>query len=94
MWELDHKDVWVLKNWCFEIVVLKKTFESPLDSKEVKLVNLKWSQPWKLIGSTDAKAESPKLWLPDAKSWLFGKDPDAGKDWGQEEKWATENEIN
>jgi len=94
MWELDHKDVWVLKNWCFEIVVLKKTFESPLDSKEVKLVNLKWSQPWKLIGRTDAKAEAPILWLPDAKSWLFGKDPDAGKDWGQEEKWATENEIN
>ena len=94
MWELDHKDVWVLKNWCFEIVVLKKTFESLLDSKEVKLVNLKWSQSWKLIGRTDAEAEAPVPWLPDARSWLFGKDPDAEKDWRQEEKWATENEIN
>ena len=82
MWELDHKEGWVLKNWCFQIVVLKKTLESPLDCKEIKPVHPKGNQSWIFVGKTDAKAEAPILWLPDAKSWLSGKDPDAGKDWG------------
>ena len=77
MWELDHKEGWVPKNWCFQPVVLEKTLESPLDSK-VKPVNLKGNEPWIFIGRTDA--EAPILWPPDAKSWLTGKDPDAGKD--------------
>ena len=75
MWELDHKESWALKNWCFGIVVPEKTLESPLDSTETKLVNPKGNQPWILIGRTDAKAEALILWLPDAKSWLTGKDP-------------------
>ena len=83
MWELDHNNGWVLKNWCFQIVVLEKTLERPLDSKEIKLVNPKGNQLWIFIGKTDAKAEVPKLWPPDAKSWLTGKDPDAGKYWRQ-----------
>ena len=91
MWELDHKEGWVLKNWCFQIVVLEKTLESPLDSKEIKPVNPKRNQPWIFIGRTDA--EAPVLWPPDVKSWFIGKDPDAGKDWGQEEKGATEVEM-
>ena len=74
-------------------MVLKKTLQSPLDSKEIKLVSPKGNQPWIFIGRTDAEAEAPKLWLPDAKNWLTGKDPDAGKDWRQEEKGATEDEM-
>ena len=77
----------VLKNWCFWTVVLEKTLESPLDSKEIKPVNPKWNQPWIVIGRTDAEAEAPILWPHDMKSWLIGKDPDAGKDWGQEKGW-------
>ena len=89
MWELDHKEGWVPKNWCFWTVVLEKTLESPLDSKEIKPVNLKGSQPW--TGRTNDDA--PILWLPDVKSWLVGKDPDAGKDWRREEKRAAEDEM-
>ena len=81
MWELDHKGGWMLKNWCFQNVVLEKTLESPLDSKEIKLVNSKGNQSWIFIGRTNAYAEAPILWPPDAKSWLIRKDPDAGKDW-------------
>ena len=88
MWELDHKEGWVLKNWCFLTVVLEKTLESPLDRKETKPVNTKGNQPWIFIGRTDAEAKAPIPWPPDAKSWLIGKDPDAGKDGRQEErKW-------
>ena len=86
MWELGHKEGWVPKNWCFWTVVLEKTLMSPLDFKEVKPVNPKGNQSWIYIGGTDAEAEAPKLWPPDGKSWLVGKDPDAGKDWGHEEK--------
>ena len=93
MWELDHKEGWAQKNWCFQIVVLKKTLESPLDCKEIKPVNSKGNQSWIFIGKTDAKAETPILWPPDAKNWLIGKDPDAGKDWGREEKGPTEDEM-
>ena len=93
MWELNHKEGWLLKNWCFWIVVLEKTFETILDWKEIKLVNLKGNQPWIFIGRTDAEDEAPVLWPPDANSWLFGKDPGAGKDWGLEEKGATENDM-
>ena len=93
MWELDHKEGWTPKNWCFWTVVLEKTLESPLDCKEVKSVNLKGSQPWILIGRTDAEAEAPLLWPPDAKSQLTGKDPDSGKDWELKEKGATEDEM-
>ena len=82
MWELDHKESWAPKNWCFQTVVLKKTLESPLDSKEIKPVNPKGTQSWIFIEKTDA--ETPILWPPDVKSWLTGKDPDAGKDWGQD----------
>ena len=93
MWELDHKEGWVLKNWCFEIVVLEKTLETSLDSKEIKPVIPKGNQPWILIGGTDAEAEAPILWPPDVKKWLTGKDPDARKDWRWEEKGATEDET-
>ena len=93
MWALDHKEGWVSKNWCFWTVVLKKTLESPLDCKEIKPVNPKGNQPWIFIGRTDAEAEAPILWPLKAKSWLIGKDPDSGKDWGQEEKGATEDEV-
>ena len=93
MWELDHKEGWALKNWCFRIVVLDKTPESPLESKEIKPVNPKGNQPWIFIGKTDAKVETPILWPPDAKNWLMGKDPDAGKDWRQEKKGATQGEM-
>ena len=82
-----------MKNWCFWTVVLEKTLESPLDSKEIKPVNPKGNQPWVLIGRTDAKAEAPILWPPDVKNWLIGKDPDAGEDWGKEAKWVTEKEM-
>ena len=91
MWELDHKEDWAPKNWCFLIV--QKTLESPLDRKEIKPVNPKENQPWIFIGRTDAEAEAPILWLADVKSWLIGKDPNAGKDWGQEEKGVTEDEM-
>jgi len=91
MWELDHKKVWVLENWCFQTVVLGKTLESPLDSKELKLVNPRGKQPWIFIGRTDVEAEAPVPWPPDAKNGLIGKDSDAGKDWGQEGKGATEH---
>ena len=86
LWELDHKEGWALKNWCFRTVVLEKTLESPFDSKEIKPVNCKGNQSWIFIGRTDAEAEAPILWPPDAKNQLIGKDPDAGKDWGYEEK--------
>ena len=93
MWEVDHKESWVLKNWCFWIVVLEKTLESPLDSKEIQPVHPKENQSWIIIGRTDVEAEAPILWPPDAKSWLIWKDPDAGRDWGQEEKGMTEDEM-
>ena len=93
MWELDHKEGWVLKNWGFQIVVLVKTLESPLDSKKIKPVNPKGNQPWIFIGRTNAEAEAPILWLPNVESQLIGKDPDAGQDWGQKEKGATEDEM-
>ena len=92
MWELNHKEGWVPKNWCFWTVVLKKTFESPLDCK-VKPINPKGNKSWILIGRTDAEDEAPILWPPDAKSQLIGKDPYARKDWGQEEKGTTEDEM-
>ena len=88
MWELDHKESWAPKNWWFQIVVLEKTLESPLDCKKINPVNPKGSQPWIFIGRTDA--EIPILWPPDVKSQLIGKDPDAGKNWRQEEKGTTE----
>ena len=93
MWKLDHKESWVLKNWCFWTVVLEKTLENPLDCKEIKLVNPKGNQPWKFTGRTDAKAVAPILWPPDVKNWLIERDPDAGKDWRQEEKGVTEDEM-
>ena len=94
MWELDCEESWVPKNWCFWTVVLeKKTLESPLDSKEIQPVNPNENQPWIYIRRTDAKAEASVLWLPDEKSQLTGKDPDTGKDWGQEEKGITEDEM-
>ena len=86
MWQSDHKEGWAPKNWCFQIVVLEKTPESPLYFKETKSVNTKGNQPWIFIGGTDAEAEAPILWPLDMKSRLTAKDPDAGKDWGQEEK--------
>ena len=91
MWELDHKQGWTLKKWCFWTVMLEKTLESPLDCREIKPVNPKETQSWILTKRIDA--EAPILWPPDAKSWLLVKDPDAGKDWGQEEKGTTEDEI-
>ena len=93
MWELDHKRSWEPKNWCFWTVVLEKIPESPLDSKEIKPVNPTGNQPWIFIGRTDVEAEALVLWPPDAKSQPTGKDPDAGKDWGQEEKGAAEGEM-
>ena len=93
MWELDYKESWVLENWCFWIVGLAKPLESPLGCKKIEPVNPKGNQSWVFIGRTDVEAETPKLWLPDVKGWLIGKDPDAGKDWGQEEKGTTEDEM-
>ena len=93
MWELDSKESWALKNWCFWTVVLERTVESPLHCKEIQPVNPKGDQSWVFIGRTDAEAETPLLWPPDAKNGLLGKDPDAGKDWRQEEKGMTENEM-
>ena len=91
MWELDHKESWSLKNWCFQIVVLEKTLQSPLDYKELKSVHPKGNQFLTFLGRTDA--EAPVLWPPDEKSWLTGRDPDAVKNWGQEVKGVTEDEI-
>ena len=93
MWELDYKVSWVPKNWCFWTVVLEKTLESPLDCKEIQPAHPKGNQSWIFIGRTDAEGEIPILWSPDAKNWLIGKDPDAGKEWRQEEKGKTEDEI-
>ena len=93
MWELDYKQSWVLKNWCFWTVVLEKTLESPLDCNETQPVNPKWNQFWIFIGRTDVEAETPILWPPDVKNWLIRKDLDAGKDWMQEEKGMTEVEM-
>ena len=93
MWELDYKESWVPKNWCFWTVVLEKTLESPLECKEIQPVHPKGNQSWIFIGRTDAEAETPVLWPPDTKNWLIGKDPDAGKDWRQEEKGTTEDEM-
>ena len=93
MWELDCEEGWVPKNWCFWTVVMEKTLESPLDCKEIKPVNPKGSQYWIFIGRTDAEAETPILWPPDEKNWLIGKDTEAGKDWRQEEKVMTEDEM-
>ena len=91
MWELDYKENWALKNWCFWTVVLEKTFESPLDCKEIQSVHPKGDQSWIFIGRNDVEAEAPILWPADAKNWLTGKDPDAWKDWKQEEKGMTED---
>ena len=93
MWELDHKESWAPKNWCFGTVALEKTLESPLNCKEIQPVHPKGNQSWVFSGRTDIEAETPILWPPDAKSWLTGKDPDAGKDWRWEEKGMTEDEI-
>ena len=92
MWELDYKESWVLKNWCFWTVVLE-TLQSSLDCKKIKPVHPKGNQFWTFIGRTDAEAETPILWPPDAKNWLIWKDPDAEKDWKQEEKGMTEDEM-
>ena len=93
MWELDCEEGWAPKNWCFWTVVLEKTLESPLDCKEIQPVHSKGDQSWVFIGRTDAEAETPILGPPHAKSWLIGKDPNAGRDWGQEEKGMTEDEM-
>ena len=90
---MDHKESWAQKNWCFWTVVLEKTLESPLDCKEVQQVHPKGDQPWVFIGRTDAEDETLILRPPDAKSWLIWKDPDAGKDWGQEEKGMEKDEM-
>ena len=93
IWELNHKESWALKIWCFWTVVLENTIENPLDCKEIKPVNPKENQHWIFIGRTDAEAEALILWPPDVKNWLIGKDPDAGKDWRQKEKGTTEDET-
>ena len=93
MWELDYKEDWAPKNWCFWTVVLEKTLESPLDCKEIQPVHPKGNQSWLFIGRTDVEAETPILWPSDGKSQLIGKDPDAGKDWRREEKGMTEDEM-
>ena len=93
MWDLDCEESWELKNWCFWTVVLEKTLESPLDCKEIQPVQSKGDQSWVFIGRTDAEAETAILWPPHSKSWIIGKDSDAGRDWGQEEKGTTEDEM-
>ena len=93
MWELDYKESWARKNWCFWNVVLEKTPESPLDCKKIQPVHPKVNQSWIFIGRIEAEAETPILWLPDVKNWLIGKDPDAGKDQRQEEKGMREGEM-
>ena len=89
IWELDHKEGWVLKNWCFQTVVLKKTLQSSLDCKEIQPIHTEGDQSWVFIGRTDAEDETPILWPPDAKIWLIGKDPVTGSDWWQEENGLT-----
>ena len=91
MWQLDCEESWAPKNWCFWTVVLEKTLESPLDCKEFQPVHPKGDKSWVFIGRTDVEAKAAILWLADVKSWLIWKDPDAGKDWGQEEKGTTED---
>ena len=93
MWELDYKESWALKNWCFWTVALEKTLESPLDHKEIQLAHPKGDQTWVFIARSDVEAETPKFWPPDAKSWLIWKGPDVGKYWRQEEKGTTEDEV-
>ena len=93
MWNLDYKERWVPKNWCFLTVVLEKTLQSPLNCKEIQPIHPKGNQSWIFIGRIDAEAETPTLWAPGAKNWLVGKDPDAGKDWRQQEKGMTEDEM-
>ena len=93
LWELDCEESWTMKNWCFWTVVLKKTLVSPLDCKEIQPVHPKGNQSWVFTGGTDGEAGTPVLWPPDAKNWFIGKDPDAGKDWRQEEKGTVEYEI-
>ena len=93
MWDLDYKESWALKNWCFWTVVLEKTLESHLDCEDIQSVHPKGDHSWVFIGRTDVDAETPILWPSNAKNWLTEKDPDAGKDWGQEEKGMTEDEI-
>ena len=93
MWELNCEESWALKNGCFWTVVLEKTLESPLDCKEIQAVHLKGDKSWVFFRTNDAKAETPILWPPHVKSWLIGKDSDAGRDWGQEEKGMTEDEM-
>ena len=93
MWELDCEESWVPKNWCFWTLVLEKTLESPLDCKEIQTVHSKGDQSWVFFGRNDAKAETPVLWPPHVKSWIIGKDSDAGRDWEQEEKGMTEDEM-
>ena len=93
MWELDCEESWAPKNWCFWTMVLEKTLESPSDCKEIQPVHSEGDKSWVFIGRTDAEAETPILWSPHAKSWLIGKDPEAGRDWGQEEKGMTEDEM-
>ena len=93
MWELDYKESWAPKNWCFWTVVLEKTLENPFDCKEIQPVHPKGDQSWIFIGRTDVEAETPILWPPDVKIWLIWKDPDAGNDWRQEEKGKREDEM-
>ena len=93
MWELDCEEGWSLKNWCFWTAVLEKTLESPLDCKEIQPVHSKGNQSWVFVGRNDVEAETPILWIPNAKSSLIWKDPDAGKDWGQEKKETTKDEM-
>ena len=93
MWELDYEESLALKNWCFWTVVLEKILESPLDFEEIQPFRHKGNQSWIFLGRTDAEAETPVIWPPDAKNWLIRKDPDAGKDWRQEEKGMTEDEM-
>ena len=93
MWELDYKESWALKNWCFWTVVLEKTLESSMDCKEIQPVHPEGDQSWVFIGRTEAEAETPLLWSPDANNWLIGKDSDSGKDWRQEEKGMTADET-
>ena len=93
MWELDYKESWAPKSWCIWTLVLKKTLESPLDCKEIQPVHPKGDQSWMFIGRSDGEAEIPILWPPDVETWLIWKDPDAGKDWGKEEKGTTEDQM-
>ena len=93
MWELDYKESWAPKDWCFWTMVLEKTLEIPLDCKEIQPVHPEGNQSWIFTGRTDVEAETPILWPPDSKNWLIGKDPDAGKDWRREEKGTVEDEM-